>query len=267
MDWTAWIDTSRVLLFSLVLARVSGIVIMTPVFGSADIPVQFRALFAFSLALLILPSQWYVEVQEPDTLPMYAIVLAAELVIGLALGLGLYIFFNGLVVAGEIMGHVGGMSVAQVFDPTTGENSPLLSRLVYMLGLAVFVCSGGIRLTLAGLLDTFESIPPGGGHIPVELGEALVLILGLSFSLAFRVAAPVMIGVLISMLVIGLLGRTLPQLNLMSIGFSVNAIVMYGILFLSIGSVVYCFQSEILNVFSVILQTLETDVRPEWYDG
>ena len=267
MDWTAWIDTSRVLLFSLVLARVSGIVIMTPVFGSADIPVQFRALFAFSLALLILPSQWYVALQEPDTLPMYAIVLAAELVIGLALGLGLYIFFNGLVVAGEIMGHVGGMSVAQVFDPTTGENSPLLSRLVYMLGLAVFVCSGGIRLTLAGLLDTFESIPPGGGHIPVELGEALVLILGLSFSLAFRVAAPVMIGVLISMLVIGLLGRTLPQLNLMSIGFSVNAIVMYGILFLSIGSVVYCFQSEILNVFSVILQTLETDVRPEWYDG
>jgi len=267
MDWTAWIDTSRVLLFSLVLARVSGIVIMTPVFGSADIPVQFRALFAFSLALLILPSQWCVALQEPDTLPMYAIVLAAELVIGLALGLGLYIFFNGLVVAGEIMGHVGGMSVAQVFDPTTGENSPLLSRLVYMLGLAVFVCSGGIRLTLAGLLDTFESIPPGGGHIPVELGEALVLILGLSFSLAFRVAAPVMIGVLISMLVIGLLGRTLPQLNLMSIGFSVNAIVMYGILFLSIGSVVYCFQSEILNVFSVILQTLETDVRPEWYDG
>jgi len=267
MDWTTWIDTSRILLFSLVLARVSGIVIMTPVFGSADIPVQFRALLAFSLALLIMPSQWFVEMQEPDTLPMYVIVIAAELVIGLALGVGLYIFFTGLDLAGEIMGHVGGMSVAQVFDPTSGENTPLLSRLIYMLGLAVFVCCGGIRLTLAGLLDTFESIPPGGGHIPVELGEALVLILSLSFSLAFRVAAPVMIGVLISMLVIGLLGRTLPQLNLMSIGFSVNAIVTFGILFLSIGGVVYCFQDQILDVFSVVLQALQTDVKPEWYEG
>jgi flagellar biosynthetic protein FliR len=267
MDWTTWIDTSRILLFSLVLARVSGIVIMTPVFGTADIPMQFRALFAFSLALLMMPTQWFVEINEPDTLPMYVIVLAAELAIGLALGLGLYIFFSGLEIAGEVMGHVGGMSVAQVFDPTTGENSPLLSRLVYMLGLAVFVCSGGIRLLLAGLLDTFESIPPGGGRIPVELGEALVLILGLSFKLAFQVAAPVMLAALVSMLVIGLLGRTLPQLNLMSIGFSINAMVTFGVLFLSIGGVVYCFQSEILNVFSLILQVLETDVKPEWYEG
>jgi len=53
----------------------------------------------------------------------------------------------------------------------------------------------------------------------------------------------------------------------MSIGFSVNAIVTFGILFLSVGGVVYCFQNEILNVFSVVLQVLETDVRPEWYDG
>ena len=254
-------------MFSLVLARVSGIVIMTPVFGSADIPVQFRALLAFSLALLMMPTQWFVEIHEPDTLPMYVIVLAAELMIGLALGVGLYIFFTGLDLAGEIMGHVGGMSVAQVFDPTTGENTPLFSRLIYMLGLAVFVCSGGIRLTLAGLLDTFDSIPPGGGQIPVALGEALVLILSLSFKLAFSVAAPVMLAALISMLVIGLLGRTLPQLNLMSIGFSINAMVTFGVLFLTIGGVVYCFQSEILNVFSVILQALQADVKPEWYEG
>jgi flagellar biosynthetic protein FliR len=76
-----------------------------------------------------------------------------------------------------------------------------------------------------------------------------------------------MLAALTSMLVIGLLGRTLPQLNLMSIGFSVNAMVTFGVLFLSLGGVVYCFQNEVLNVFSLILQVLETDVKPEWYDG
>jgi flagellar biosynthetic protein FliR len=239
---------------------------MTPVFGTADIPITFRALLAFSLAVLITPTQWFVEIREPETLPMYAIVLAAELAIGLALGLGLYIFFSGLELAGEIMGHVGGLSVAQIFDPISGDNTPLLSRLTHSLALVVFICCGGIRMTLTGLLDTFESIPLGGGTIPVELGNTLVVILTLSFGLAFRVAAPVMVGVLVSMLVIGLLGRTLPQLNLMSIGFSVNAMVTFGILALSVGGIAYCFQERITDVFSLILQTLHTNVRPEWLE-
>jgi len=266
MDWSAWIDTSRVLVFSLVLARVSGIVIMTPVFGSAETPMQFRAMLAFALAVLMMPSQWFADVPDPGSLIVYVIVIATELLIGLSLGVGLYIFFNGLEIAGEIMGHVGGMSVAQLFDPVSGENMPLLSKLVHTLTLVVFVCCGGIRMTMAGLLDTFSSLPPGGGHVPLQLGESLLLILSLSFGLAFRVAAPVMVGVLISMLVIGLLGRTLPQLNLMSIGFSVNALVTFGILFLSIGGVVFCFQEHVVHVFSVILQALHTDVRPELFE-
>jgi len=246
------------------MARVSGIVIMTPVFGAADIPVRFRALLAFSLALLVMPSQWNVQVNEPQSLPMYIVVLAAETMIGLSIGVGLYIFFMGLEVAGEIMGHLGGLNVAQFFDPRSGENLPLLSRLLHTLGLVAFVSCGGVQLTMMGLLDTFQTIPPGGGTIPVHVADALLVILSLSFNLAFRVAAPVMVGVLISMLVIGLLGRTLPQLNLMSIGFGVNTIVAFTILYLSVGSVIWCFQERLVDVIDLVLQGLHTPLSAGW---
>ena len=262
MEWLKLIDTSHVLVFTLVLARVSGIVIMTPVFGSADIPAQFRALLAFSLAILIMPSQWFITVAEPASLPMYVIVLAAEVIIGLSLGVGLYIFFVGLEIAGEIMGHIGGLNVAQFFDPLSGENIPLLSQLLYRLLLGGFICCGGVQLTMMGLLDTFQTIPPGGGMIPISIGETFLLILSMTFNLAFRVAAPVMVGALMSLLVIGLLGRTLPQLNLMSVGFGINTVVAFTILYLSVGAVVMCFQNHIVDVVDMVVRSLNESMAP-----
>jgi flagellar biosynthetic protein FliR len=263
MDWLKLIDTSRVLVFSLVFARVSGIVIMTPVFGAAEIPMRIRALFAFALALLIMPSQWFLQVSEPASLPMYVLVIAAEVMLGLAIGVGLYIFFTGLEIAGEIMGHLGGLNVAQFFDPASGENMPLLSQLLYKLGLVGFICAGGVQLTMMGLLDTFQTIPPGGGTVPTGIGETMLTILCLSFNLAFRAAAPVMVGVLISMLVIGLLGRTMPQMNLMSIGFGVNTMAAFLILSLSVNAMVFCFQDHIVEVVDMILRSLHTSVRSD----
>ena len=262
MEWLKLIDTSHVLVFTLVLARVSGIVIMTPVFGSADIPAQFRALLAFSLAILIMPSQWFITVAEPASLPMYVLVLAAEVLIGLSLGAGLYIFFVGLEIAGEIMGHIGGLNVAQFFDPLSGENIPLLSQLLYRLGLVGFICCGGVQLTMMGLLDTFQTIPPGGGMIPVSIGETFLMILSMTFNLAFRVAAPVMVGALMSLLVIGLLGRTLPQLNLMSVGFGINTVVAFTILYLCVGAVVMCFQNHIVDVVDMVVRSLNESMAP-----
>ena len=161
MDWYYLVDTSRVLVFTLVLTRVSGIVIMSPVFGGSEIPMQVRALLAFSLAILIMPSQWTVDIGEPRTVAAYAILLAAELGIGLSLGLGINIFFTGVSLAGEVVGSLGGLHAANIFDPTTGEQSPLLSPMLHYLAVAVFAAIGGLRVLLAALLDTFQTLPIG----------------------------------------------------------------------------------------------------------
>ena len=264
MDWLNLIDTSRILVFTLVLTRVSGIVIMAPVFGGSEIPMQVRALLAFTLAVLIMPSQWTVDVGEPLTLTAYAILIAAELGIGLSLGLGINIFFTGAAIAGEVIGSLGGLHAANIFDPATGEQSPLLSPMFHYLAIAVFASIGGLRILISALLDTFQTLPVGEANMHTTIAYSLVTILNTSFGLALRMAAPVIVSVLVAMLVVGLLGKTLPQLNLMSVGFGINTIIMYLVLGFSMSAGIWCFQEHVIVAFEALFNGIAATEIPDW---
>ncbi|MDR0521017.1 MAG: flagellar biosynthetic protein FliR [Planctomycetaceae bacterium] len=254
MDWWHLIDTSKVFVYMLVLTRVSGLVIMSPVMMTTDTPMQVRALLAFAFSLIVMPVEWYTEVIEPDTLPALAIMIAAELGIGLALGLGLYILFVGISLAGELIGQMGGLSASQIFDPISGDQTPLLSRAYQYLAITVFALIGGLDRLVESLLDTFQTIPIGTIGFHPEVAHALITVLSISFSMAIRVAAPVVVAVLITMLVMGLLGKTLPQLNLMSVGFGINSMVMFAVFCFSLGTGMWCFQERIADIFEIMMQ-------------
>ena len=258
MDWWHLIDTSRVVVYVLVLTRVSGLVIMAPVLHSTDAPMQYRALLAFAFSLTMMPSQWFVEVVEPDSLPAFVIMIAAELLIGLAMGFGFYILFAGVSLAGELVGHVGGLQASQIFDPVTGEQVPLMSRAYQYLAITVFALIGGLNVLVTSLLDTFVTIPIGTIGFQPHVAYSLVVILSMSFNLALRIAAPVLVATLISMFVIGLLGKTLPQLNLMSVGFGINSMVMFVVFCFTLGTGMWCFQERIGDVFEVLFTGLHT---------
>ena len=256
MDWWHLIDTSKVFVFFLVLTRVSGLVIMAPILHTTDAPVQYRALLAFALSLTIMPSQWFIEVVEPDTLPAFAIMIAAELFIGLAMGLAFYILFAGIALAGEMMGHVGGLYAAQIFDPNTGDQVPLMSRAYQFLAITVFALIGGIHVLVTSLLDTFVTIPLGTIGFQPDVAYSLVIILGMSFNLALRIAAPVLMAALVSLFVMGLLSKTLPQFNLMSVGFGINSMIMFAVFCLTLGTGMWVFQEEIGGIFEVLFAGL-----------
>ncbi|MDR3234593.1 MAG: flagellar biosynthetic protein FliR [Planctomycetaceae bacterium] len=260
MDWWHLIDTSRVVVFVLVLTRVSGIVITAPVLSTTDSPMSYRALLAFALSLCIMPSQWLAEVAEPDTIPAFAVMIAAELGIGLSMGLGIYIFFAGASLAGELIGQVGGLSAAQIFDPISGDQTPLLSRAFQYLAITVFVLIGGLNVLVTSLLDTFETLPIGTLAFQPQMAYSLTVILEISFGLALRIAAPTLVAVLVTMLVMGLLGKTLPQLNLMSVGFGVNSLAMFAVFGLSLGTGIWCFQERIGDVFELLFNGLHTTI-------
>jgi flagellar biosynthetic protein FliR len=259
MDYWQLIDTSRVLVFVLVFTRVGGIVITSPVLGGSEIPMQVRALLAFTLSLIIMPSQWFVQIVEPNNLTGFAVLIGAELAIGMSIGLGLNILFSGAALAGELIGQVGGLSASQIFDPISGDQSPLLSRMLQYLAITVFAAVGGLNAMVCSLLDTFETLPLGESGFETSIANVFVSILALSFNLALRIAAPVLVAVLVAMLVMGLLGKTLPQLNLMSVGFGVNSFVMFVVFGMSLGAGMWCFQENIANVLSMIFEGLHSE--------
>jgi flagellar biosynthetic protein FliR len=256
MSWLPYLTFDVFIIFTLVLVRVSGLVMTAPVFGTTDVPMHARALLAFTLALLIAPTQLAASAVEPGTLVNFGVIVAGELLLGVALGLGVMVLFSGAQLAGQIIGQIGGMSMASIFDPALGEEVPQVSKLLFLLAMAVFVAIGGHRAVMSALLDTFAGIPPGGAAVSTSLADTFQTLLTQSFALGIRAAAPVMTALLLATLVLGLVSRTLPQLNVLMVGFGLNAVLMFAALMLSIGAAAWLFQEQVGPSLELLMKSL-----------
>jgi flagellar biosynthesis protein FliR len=265
MDWLNQINVDKFIVFTLVLTRVGGLTITAPIYGGKEVPARVRVLLALALAVLIMPSQWDIVVPYPGTTLNYLVIIGGELVVGTCLGFGIMFLLKGIELAGEIIGYVGGLMMAEAYDPTTDANTPVLSRLLYLVALSIFVCIGGHRLVMAGLLDTFQTIPPGNGVFSQSITDAFVTLLTQSFSLGIRAAAPATIALLLATLVLGLISRTVPQLNVLVLGFGLNSLLIFGAMALTLGGMVWTFQEQIEPALELMLDALHTPLRTEWF--
>jgi flagellar biosynthetic protein FliR len=265
MTWLNEFNAGQFLLFTLILTRVSGLTVTAPLFGSKDVPLRVRALLALTLAVLVFPLQKNAAVEDPGTMLNYLALLGGELLIGAFLGLGVMLLFHGMELAGELIASTGGLMLADVFDPNSDSSVPIVSRFFFLFSLSVFLCIGGHRLVMAGLLDTFQAIPPGKGLFDASVHDAFLTLLTQSFALGLRVASPAVTALLLGMLVMGLIGRTVPQLNILIIGFGLNALLTFAVLALTLGAAAWAFQSQLEPALRTILQALQTAVRGEWF--
>jgi flagellar biosynthesis protein FliR len=240
-------------IFLLVLVRTSGLILAGPPFGSSEIPAQVRVFLAVTLAVLIYPAQMQTPLDPPLTLVGYLPAIGAELFVGFLLGSGTVLLFSGVQLAGQIVGQMSGMTLADLYSPGFDANVPLLSQLLYMVALAIFLLSGGHRLAMTGFLDTFVAIPPGSMSLSTSLADTSVTLLVQSFSLGIRIAAPATAALLLASLVLGIISRTLPQLNVMALGFGLNALATFGMLAASLAGMAWLLQDEIETTLRVVL--------------
>ena len=253
----AQFDANTVIVFSLILSRVGGLVATAPIFASRDAPLQFRALLTVAISLLMAPGLIQTPLAYPDSIVQYALLIAGEMLVGVCLGLGVDIVFSGIQVVGQLASRISGEALAEVYDPSLEEESAVLSMLLKMTALAVFVTLGGHRMVMAGLLDAYRALPVGSvGMVSAGLIDTLTALVTQSFALGIRAAAPMTVALLLATLVIGLIGRTLPQLNVMSWGFGLNSLTLYGSLMLTLGGAVWVFQDQVEPALESLLQAL-----------
>jgi flagellar biosynthetic protein FliR len=248
--------TTHLFLFTLVLARVGGLVITAPMFSALAVPKNVRGVMGFAIALLIAPTQTHIAIAAPATSIDWVLALAVELLLGLALGLGTAILVGGAQLAGQLIAQLSGLSLAEVFDPNLGATVPLFSQLLGLFSVAVYLLIGGHRWLIAGLLESFRTLPPGGMHLPAEITHTLVSIMTEGFSLGIRAAVPAIVALLLATIILGLLSRTMTQLNVMSLGFGLNALVAFGALAISLGSAAYLFEDEFQPAISRLLEAV-----------
>jgi flagellar biosynthetic protein FliR len=253
MSFLHQIFLNQFLIFTLVLTRISGLVMTAPIFGSSEVPARVRAFLAVALAVVIAPLESNVAVEYPGNLLNYLVFIGAEALVGVTLGLGVNLVFAGVQVAGQIIGQLSGMQLADVFNPGFDTSVPVISQIMFYVTLAVFVTIGGHRKVLEALLDTYQWLPPGTAGIPKSLTETLTTLLAQSFTLGIRAAAPAMTALLLATLLLGLASRTLPQLNVMALGFGLNSLVTLFTLALSLSAVAWIFQEQVEPMLDLLV--------------
>jgi flagellar biosynthetic protein FliR len=188
------------------------------------------------LAAIVTPVLGSSSVQVPSNLVGFSVLLGREAALGLALGLAVTIFFSGLQLAGTILGQVSGMQLAEVFDPNFDNSVPVFGQFLDLIAIGVFVALNGHRRVTSALLDTFRWRPPGTDDFPHSIVETLTSVTTESFIIGIRAAAPVMIALLLSILILGLISRTLPQLNVFAVGFNLNSTLVLATLAFSLAT-------------------------------
>jgi flagellar biosynthetic protein FliR len=210
-------------LFALVLMRISGIMLTAPIYGSSAVPARIRAGLAVTIAFVMFPT---VAPQLPTEVSLATALPGAfgELLIGLIIGLTLSLVFAGVQLAGMVIGQQAGLALGQVFNPVLNTQTTILGQTFFLTALTVFVIVGGHRELMRALLDTYATIPVLSFRAGEETLTLVTDVLTGTYALGMRMAAPVLIALLIGTLVMGFLSRTMPQLNILSVGFPIRAL-------------------------------------------
>ncbi len=246
----------QLLLFVLILTRISTLFMSAPLFGSRTVPVRIRAFLAVGFALIVTPVHFDLAREMPLDLINFGVLIAREAVLGLALGLAVMILFTGLHLTGQVIGQMSGMALADTFDPTFDTSVPVFTQLLDAITLSVFIAIGGHRQVMAALLDTFRWRPPGVRDLPTNVVDTFTQVTSESFVVGIRAGAPVMVALFLAILIMGLISRTLPQLNVIAVGFSLNSMVMMLTLAASLSAVAWVVQDHADEVIVAIRNAL-----------
>jgi flagellar biosynthetic protein FliR len=211
--------------FVLVAFRLAGLFLFTPVLTNRMMPRNARVLLVVMLAAALYPALPWRAQASPDVGLMGLLPLVvSETMIGAVMGFVAALPVLSLDLAGYVMSHQMGLGLGRVYNPDVGQDTDLLGQLLMYLGIAVFLSCGGLEALFLTLARTFEHVPAGAvglGQTPMEL---ILGVLGSGYELALRVCAPVLCIILLLMITMGFVGKTMPQINIMSVGFTLKIV-------------------------------------------
>lgn len=209
-------------LWLLAMIRPGATMLAAPFFGAANVPVQLRLVLALALAL---PAAETVRPAMPvDGLVSLSglLMIAAEVLAGLAMGFALQIGFAAALLAGEVISNMMGIGFAAMADPVTGQPSPALGQYLSMLALFLFLAGDGHLLFFELVFESYRSLPPGAAWLSANSLNGLVQYGGLVFVAGLAVAMPVLSALLMVQAVFAMVSRSAPTLNLFSVGLPVT---------------------------------------------
>lgn len=218
--------------FLLVLIRCSALIATLPFFSSPNIPALVKAGLSLSLAVMLTPAVNLDAELLPRDVVSIGVLGLQEFMIGAILGLSVRLLLTTVQVMGQLAGFQMGFAVANVIDPMGGGQVSVLAQFSYLMAILTLLSVGGHYYFFKALADSFILVPPGSFSLSLSLYEQVTRMAADMFSLAIRIGAPVIGALLFTQVIMGVLAKTVPQMNILMVGFPLT--VSVGLIFLSL---------------------------------
>lgn len=253
--------------FLLVLFRLTGLFLFAPMLGGGVIPMQIKALLAIAMSFMIYPAlMWPGTAAGDNVIPMVGVelpfwgliaMIAMELSVGVIIGYGAMLPLIGIQLAGRIMDQQMGLGLAGILNPEFNEETGIVSEFYFIFAVTVFVIVGGHHALFQALVNSFDHVPLGGFRMDEQLMADVLGMIQTIFEMALRVAAPLLCIVFLETLSMGFIARTVPQMNILSVGFAVRLVVGGWLLIMAIGLHAGVFRHTLEGVLLQLMHLFE----------
>ncbi len=224
--------------YLLILTRVTAFFVTLPLFSYRAIPTTQRIIFG---ALLAWTMVYTVDMPELEIDGAYLLLVVKEAMTGLFIGIIAFIVMSAIQIAGGFIDFQMGFAIANVIDPQTGAQSPLLGQFFNSLAILLLLALNGHHMLLDGIFYSYQFIPadqlwPAFGQ--EGLVDFVIRTFATSFAIAFQMSIPIVATLFLVDLALGITARAVPQLNIFVVGFPIKIGVSFIVLFIMMGVMV-----------------------------
>lgn len=224
-----YINLSLLPTFLLIFARMIAFFVVMPLFSYRTIPTTFKIGFSVFLSLIFISSLETTEVIEFDF--QFILLIMKEVIIGLLIGLIAYIILSAVQIAGGFIDFQMGFAIANVIDPQTGAQSPIIGQYFYIFALLFLLSVNGHHLLIDGIYHSYQLIPIDSFFsIGEDFGEFILLTFNKMFLIAFQMSIPLVGCLFLVDVALGIIARTVPQVNVFVVGLPLKIAVSFSVL-------------------------------------
>jgi len=250
IEWAEVFSDTYVVGFILLFFRFGALFMATPIFSHKSIPMNVKASMAFFFSIVFYSSMPVLDI--PITVPSIILAILSELFFGLAIGVVLQLAFNVITFAGGQISFMMGFSMASAIDPQSGISMPIISQFLSLMALMVLFAIDMHHWILLFIDGSLKNIPLGGFLMSEDLFYYTIKATSNMFMIGFMIAFPIIALSWLADVIFGMLMKTMPQFNLLVIGFPIKIMVAFMVLIATFTATMLILKTQMQDAFNYL---------------
>lgn len=250
MQWTQIFAEANIVAFILLFFRFAALFIAIPIFSHQNIPITIKAAMAFFFTVVFYSSM--PELAIDISVPSILVAILGEFMFGLVTGLILLLAYNVITFAGGQISFMMGFSMASAIDPQSGISMPIISQFLSLLGLMVLLVLDLHHWVLIYIDESLSKIPLGGFLMTEDLFNYIIYAASQMFLVGIMIAFPIIALILLQDIIFGMLMKTMPQFNLLVIGFPIKIALSFAVIIATLASTMLILKTQMQEAFNVL---------------